>query len=369
MPGAFSVGSGTRSAIEMVITPPAGGPSASHTSLDACTQTITRSCAAATRYTSISFASNGVPLPNGKWTLSLTGQSTRTVYTDFTPTATPSNVTATGTGASQMDVHWDYTGVEPDLTGFELSDGQGNTFTASKSDRSFTTYYNNPTPGTYAYHFTVTALRKSGNGGADLRSAASSPADAQLVTPQPPPPPPSPTPSPTGGTTGGTTTGGTTGSTTGGSTTGGSTTGGSTTGGSSTGGATGGTTGHKPSSTTGTAAKPIVVPTLPPLVASRRSFALNFNKFSPSLGIPKLPPLPATTFPATAGESGLGDVYQPTLPYKTEGKKTTNVLSSPIASIRTALDTEALVRGLAGCLILLAVAAHVRFFLSQPHEE
>jgi len=302
---------------------------------------------------------------NGKYTAVLSGDATgsRSFYTSFGPTSTPSSVTAQGSGASRVDVQWSYSGTETDLAGFEISDGKGSTFTASPSDRSYTALYDNPTPGTYDYQYTVRAMRKSGNGGSDIPSAWSSPqADAQLVTPQPPPSP-TPTPSAGGGTTGGTTgstTGGTTGASTGGTT--GSTTGGtsSTTGGSTGGGST--TSGGS----TGSASRPVAIPTLPPLVASRRNFALSFNHFSPSLGIPKLPPLPATKFPVTAAGS---EAFNPTLPYTAQPRKTTSVLTSPLAAFTDRVDTAKLATCLAFALILLAAAAHVRVFLSHDVED
>jgi hypothetical protein len=368
---------------------PAGTDLSQNASATNCTTSLTRSCANKGWHLTYNVGVSS-SRPNGKFTLTLSGSglsSTRTFYTNFKP-GDPANFAAVANGRTQVDLSWSYSGPEPDSdkAGFEVTETHNGasrivvvpTSACSGSTCGLSLTYPEPAVATTeSYSYLVTALRDSGGcgsacGGDFTRSANPKSASADLVGP-PPPPSPTPTPSPGGGTTGSTTSG-TTGST-GGST--GSSTGGST--GTSTGGSTGGTTGAQGGATTGSkpgsgskgsTAKPIVVPTLPPLVASRRAFALGFNKFSPSLGIPKLPPLPATTFPVTAGENGLGDVYQPTLPYKnSEGKKTTNVLSSPIAAITSSVDTEALVRGLAGCLILLAVAAHVRFFMSQPHEE
>jgi hypothetical protein len=322
---------------------------------------------------------------NGRFTVALSGSVTdsRYFFTNFAPLGTPSNLAAAANGRTEVDLSWSYNGAEPDKAGFEIAETHNGatrtipvpTSVCSGATCGYALTYDQPAEATTeSYSYTVTALRSSGGCGScgDVtRGSASSSAGAQLVGPPPPPPPPSPTPTPTGGTSGsttGTSTGGTTGTSTGGTT--GTSTGGST--GATNGGSqNGGTTGTKPSGsgTTGPAAKPIVVPTLPPLVASRRSFALNFNKFSPSLGIPKLPPLPATTFPVTAGENGLGDVYQPALPYKNEGKKTTSVLSSPIAAFTESIDTDTLVKYLAMGLILFAIAAHVRLFLSHSAEE
>jgi hypothetical protein len=362
-----TITSGTNATV-LALSMPGGCSSGCSVTIDACTQKdnpltprTDETCYSRSKTLSASLTGR----PNGKWTATLSGgyAATKVFYTNFAPTADPTDLTAQGTGASRMDLTWSYAGTEPDPAGFRISDGQGNTFqvdpsACSGSACSYTAYYDNPTPGTYSYTYAVTALRKSGgcdSCGTYTESGASNSAAGQLVTPQPPP---SPTPTPSSGSSGGTT-GGTTGSTTGGST--GGTTGSSTT--------TGGTTGsHSTTSggTTGSASKPVAVPTLPPLVASRRSFALSFNHFSPSLGIPKLPPLPATKFPVTAAGS---EAYNPTLPYTAQPRKTTSVLSSPIAAITDSVDPTKLATALAFALILLAAAAHVRVFLSHTAED
>jgi hypothetical protein len=322
---------------------------------------------------------NGDNRPNGAWTATINGGFARVFYTNFKPTADPANLAASAVGRTEVDLSWQYSGSEPDKAGFEIVEthnGASRSIIAPASSCSGSTCgyaltYEQPAyDTTETYSYSVTALRSSGcsSCGDFTRSNTVSGATAQLVGP---PPPPSPTPTPSDGSTGGTTTGdtttGSTGSTTGstGSTTG--TTGGTTTGGSSTGGATtGGTTGG--SSTTGhTAGKPIAVPSLPPIVASRKAFALGFNKFSPSLGIPKLPPLPAITAP-TVGAGN--DTYAPTLPYKggSSTKKTTSVLSSPISAV-TSLDTTQLANLIAIGLLLLVSAAHVRRFITATDDD
>lgn len=329
--------------------------------------------------------SDGTPRRNGPYKITLSGGATATqyFYTNFAPTGTPANVAAAANGPNRVDLSWTYDGNEPDRAGFEITESHGSssrvvTAPASSCSGSSCAFslsgYPTPAVGTSEYYsYTVTALRRSGGCGGcgDYTRSASSPsAQAQLDGPPQPPPSPTPTPTPTDGSTGGTsgsTTGGSTGTTTGSSTggTSGSTSGGSTgaTSGSTSGTSTGGTS---TGGTTGSAAKPITIPTLPPLAASRRAFALGFNRFSPSLGIPKLPPLPATSFPVTApSEEG----YQPTLPYDAEKRTTTKVLSSPIASITEGIDSEKLAEMLAMALILLVAAAHVRVFLSHSAED
>jgi hypothetical protein len=321
--------------------------------------------------TSYTINANGVKntVANGTWTVTLSdygGSTPKSFVTNFKP-FTPDAVSTTDNGVSRVDLSWTYLSTpEPDFQGFRLSDGVNAPVDLGKSacsgsSCSYTWLYDNATPGSYSYTYSVTALRSSGGCDTcgDHTEATSASKSVTLVTPQPPPPSPTPTPSSGGGTTGSTTgtTGGTTGSTTGGST------------GGTTGSTTGGTTGSHTTTTggtTGSAAKPAAIPTLPPLVASRRNFALSFNHFSPSLGIPKLPPLPATKFPVTASGS---EAYNPTLPYTAQPRKTTSVLSSPVAAFQDNVDPRKLAKALAFALILLAAAAHVRVFLSHTAED
>lgn len=295
---------------------------------------------------------------NGAWPVKIKGSTVKTFYSNLPP-ATPSGLTAKGTGASRVDLTWSYGGDEADLTGFVISDDKGNSFPVTDaSARSFTAYYDNPTPGTYGYSYTVKAHRKSGTGDGTVSGGASNTASAELVTPQPPPPPPSPTAEPTtdpgsGGTpapgttpapgSGGTATPGSGGTSSPGS--------GATSG---TGTKTGGTKAGTPT---------LVLPSLSPVVATRRNYALSFNKFSPSLGIPKLPPLPATTFSTTAAGAG---GYQPTLPYDAQDQESEpdTVLTAPLSAV-TSLDSAQLAKSLAFALILIAAAAHMRLFLSS----
>lgn len=326
---------------------------------------------------------------NGTYTATLSGGNTgsKTFSLGFAP-ATPSSFSANGSGARDVTFTWTK-GSEPDLTGYTLADSNGTIIDsdittssancASSSRCSYGLYYPSDNPGNHGYQ--LVAKRSGATSGSSVTSSPAT-ANATLVLPPKPSPTPSPTPdateSPapgttTGGTTGGTTSGGssTGGSTTGGSTTGGSSTGGSTTGGSTTGGSTTGT------GTTGgtipTGAKPTLPPSASnPVVASRRAFALNFNAFSPSLGIPKLPPLPATDLPSLSGEQPLPlGTFKPSLPYspETETTKTRSLLSSPTAFVQTITDSAQLAKSIAGALILLLVGAHLRRYIGAHIEE
>ena len=345
-----------------------------------CTPSLTKSCPSGTTLTlkgpggtitatasnsksSYSVQAN-VPAgaANGSWTATLSGGNTgsRTFYTSFAP-ATPSGFAAEGSGAHDVLLSWTK-GSEPDLTGYVLYDGAGTVLdgsitpagACSGSRCSYALYYDNPAPGTYSYTYQLSALRSSGGCPgcpANVESGKTS-QSASLTTPKPEP---TPTPAPTADP------GGSAGGSGGGTTSGGSTGGG---GGSTTGSTSGGTG-------SGTATKPGAKPTLPTLdavAAQRRAFALSFSAFAPSLGIPKLPPLPATTL---SGTQPLPEgTYKPQLPYQaqTETTKSTNILSSPIASV-SSFDLAQLARSLAMALILLLAAAHLRRFLGAHVEE
>ncbi len=361
-----TVGSGTRPQITLTITPP-GGLSPRTGAMAACTQSLTHSCPSGSISVTYPLAASGVPVPNGQWTASATGSTTitRTFFTNVAPAATPGDVTAKATnpaaGATTgtIDLSWTYAGAETDLWGYRVEDGNGGSFDVSAADAGCASggtchtskQYDNAPGSTTSYAFSVAALRKSCKAdGCSVSSEtvqgdASSPASAQLVTPQPPPSP-TPGPSSPGTSSGGSGTGAGGGS------------------GSTAGGTTGGS-GAKPGAG-GKKGSAIVIPTLNPVVAQRRAFALGFNNFSPSLGIPKLPPLPATTFPETVG--GSADSYQPTLPYKAQPRTTTSILTSPLGAVRN-LDTQQLAKNLAVALVLLMTAAHVRLFLKAHRPE
>lgn len=317
---------------------------------------------------------------NAQWTAVLSGgaSGSRSFTTNAVPAA-PSGFSAQGSGARDVSFTWSR-GSEADLSGYTLYDGSGSVIDSaidlshcSGSVCAYGLYYPSDNPGSHDYQ--LSARRASGgcsSCGSSLESPSKASSSATLTPP--PKPTPSPTPDPTTAPDGGGTGSGTTGDgSTGGATSGGSTTGGSTGGsgsGSSTGGSGTGTSGS------GTAIKPGTKPAFPsltdPAVASRRTFALQFSAFAPSLGIPKLPPLPATSLPALSGEGAFpAGTYDPALPYqpKTTTEKTTSVLSQPVAAFRDVLDSTQLAKSIAVALILLMAGAHLRRFLGTHVEE
>ncbi len=303
--------------------------------------------------------------PNGQWTAVLSGgtSGSTTFFSNYAP-AVPDSFSAQGSGPRDVSFAWTK-GTETDLTGYTLTDGNGTVIDsgitpasagcASSGRCSYGLYYPSDNPGTHDYQ--LVAKRASGGcagcGGSSVSSAAAS-ASATLTAP----PKPTPSPAPAAGPgqasppgPGGTTPGG-----------------GSSAPGSGSAGAPAGSGGG------GSAGNPQAKPTLPPGATNpaltRRSFALTFNAFSPSLGIPKLPPLPATDLPVVEQPLPMG-TYKPSLPYspQTVTTKTTSLLSQPVHFVSNVLDSARLARCVAFALILLAVGAHVRRYLGTHVEE
>lgn len=296
---------------------------------------------------------------NGEWTATLGGalSGSRTYYTNFPPAAPTTNAPVTD-GRRTVTLSWQR-GSDSGVTGFFLYDAKTGAKLSDPSTSdgsiplsacaadgtcSYALSYDNPTPGTYSYAYQLTALGQSCGSpcGAYVESAKSDQMSASLVTPATSPSA-SPSPGGTSGGSGGTASGGTGGSTTGGS-------------------------------GSGTASHPAAGSGLPsladPVTAQRRAFALSFNSFSPSLGIPKLPPLPQTLPSMTTSLPLPQGTYLPTLPYKPRSvtTKTTNLLANPLSTV-TSLDRAGLARSLAVALILVAAAAHLRRFLSLHTED
>ncbi len=331
-----------------------------------------------------SSCSGSAPGANGVWTITLRGgASDSRSFTLRIPPATPGGVSASAEGFRAAKVTW-RRGSEPDLTGYTLFDngavaqdgiGLGS---CSGSTCSTTVTYDRDGTGAHAYSLVAKRLAAPGSS-QTLSSARSGEASVNLGSPPPPPPPadePTPdsgsggsgaTPAPSSGSGGASptpVTAGADGSGSGpGSSGGGSSGGGSSSGGSSNGGSAsnGGSSGIGTSSGTSPATA----------IAQRQAFGLSFSAFGPKLGIPKLPPLPATQ-PAVAAPLPDG-TYENTLGYK--DVVTREKVSAPAAAVRrvsdafgSAIDSERLARSVAGALILLAIAAHLRRWLGDSSE-
>ncbi len=325
--------------------------------------------------------SGSAPAANGSWTITLRGgASDSRSFVLRIPPAAPANLSAAGQGFRAATVTW-RRGAEPDLTGYVLYDNgavaqEVGLSACNGSSCSTTVTYDRDGTGAHAYSLIAKRLAAAGSS-ATLSSARSSEASVTLGSP-PPPPPPSPTSSPTptagsggaGGATpspGGGTTGGSgtpSGGTAGGAGSGPSA-GGSSGSGSSSGGSSGGASSDNKGIGTGTSSTPATA------IAQRRAFGLSFSAFGPKLGIPKLPPLPATQ-PAVAAPLPDGS-FEPTLGYT--DVTTQEKVSAPEAAVRRvgdavglAVDSERLVTSLAGALILLVLAGHLRVWLGKPTE-
>jgi hypothetical protein len=332
--------------------------------------------------------SGRAPAPNGTWTVRLAGGATdSSTFVLRVPPRTPASFAAQPDGYRAAVLSW-RKGDEPDLVGWTLYDGSDVAVPSVGLDAcngtSCSTTVTYATDGTGAHTYGLVARRTTAPGSDE--TVASARADATATLDSPPPPPPSPAPEPGGSTGGEAPAGGpSTGGSPGGSSTGGSTTGGASpgaggsTGGTSPGGSTGGSTGTGGGTTGGTsgttASGPIssgITTSSKPAqaIAQRRAFALTFKAFGPKLGIPKLPPLPAAQ-PAVAP---LPDgSYEKTLGYKPV--TTRSKVSAPQAAasrvtgaVGSALDSDQFVRSLAGALVLLLAAAHLRRWLGSHTE-
>lgn len=322
--------------------------------------------------------SGRAPATNGVWTVRLTGGATdSSTFVLRIPPRAPGSVTARAEGTRAVVVSW-RKGDEPDLTGWILygdggvaQDGIGLSACSGTSCSTTVTYAQD---GTGQHTYSLVALRRVAPDSSETLSSDRS-AEASATLAAPPPPPPSPEPQPDGSGTGGSPapsgepgagsgSGSGTGSGAGGTTSGGGGTGsGSPAGGGTTGG--GPATGSGGTAGIGTSTSPATA------IAQRRAFALTFKAFGPKLGIPKLPPLPATQ-PAVAP---LPDgTFEGTLGYK--DVVTREKVSAPKAAadrvtdvVDSALDSDQFLRSLAGALILLLAAAHLRRWLgSSSHE-
>ena len=112
-----------------------------------------------------------------------------------------------------------------------------------------------------------------------------------------------------------------------------------------------------------------------PLLASSQPLPLGFSHFSPSVGVAVLPPLPETAAPLIAA-GALPGTYPSALPDpaalpaqallggqqvgpgEAAFSQVSQVVSNPI-------DGAQLARGIAGALVLLLAAAHLRRFLTK----
>jgi hypothetical protein len=322
---------------------------------------------------------------NGTWAASLSDggtETTRSFALDF-DTSTPTAFRTQSSDGDAQDVafYWSKN-PETDLTKYVLTENGATLFSggssaagcSSSSTCSTAFAYYSASPGKHTY--ALVAVRPGTGGTTHTSSAATYTATLTV----PPKPTPSAAPSPAANPATGGSTGGTTGGPSGAGTSGGST--GTRPGGGSTGSTSGsGTTGTTPAGgggTTGSAGSPKASPTsaIPvlsnPVVQQRRAFALTFNSFSPSLGIPKLPPLPSTDDAAVGAEPKLADgTFGKTLPYgqQTETTKSVTASSEPRAFVTSVLDSAQVAKSIAAALLLMLAFGHLRRFLASHVED
>lgn len=334
------------------------------------------------------------PAVNGTWTVRLAGGATDSRTFSLRLPARAPAVSGTATGPRTVVLTWPR-GDESDLLGYTVVDGSG-TKVADADDacsgdtcRATVTYdEDGPRTETLA----VKVARACPDCGGPLTTTS---APVRVDRPAPP----ASEPATQGGSTGGGEPAGGTGSSTPGST-GGSGTAGSTSGGGSgtsgtgtsgsgTGTGTGGTTGsggapaggtggtgsgsgQTPGSGQAPGGGPGTGRTDATPAESAKAFALGFSTFGPKLGLPKLPPLPASGVALPDVATALPDgSFDPNLPFgsKEVTERVPASASGPVGRVSSAVasvvDTDRLVRSVAGALVLLMAGAHVRRFLAQ----
>lgn len=283
---------------------------------------------------------------NGSWTVTLVRGGTVVGTSSFTlriPPHAPASLTAQASGYRTAVLNWPK-GDEPDLTGWTVYGdgspiGQVGTGACSGTSCSTTLTYGQDGTGTHTY--SLVAHRSVAPGSSETLDSPSSPQASVTLTS---PPPASATPAsgsgsaPSGATASAQPQGGT----------------------SSTPAGSRAKTGRADPNAVGSSQAPIAV-------AQRPASALSFQAYAPTLGIPQLPALPDPQ-PALAP---LPDgTYQPTLGYRDVVSRTKIETQSPAVrrltgAVGTALDRTQLLRSLAGALVLLLAAVHLRRWLGS----
>ncbi len=331
-----------------------------------------------------------VPAPNGTWILAQSGGATdRTTFTTRIPPAAPTSVGAAAQSAREVRVTW-ARGAESDLTGFAVfeagtvvKDGIGTSACDASRCAAVVSY---PEDATGEHTYVVRSYRSVSPGSSDTLASAPSQGASATVSSNPPSPQPSPTSDPDGGQPG---TGGepSSGAPAGGGPSAPASSGSPAPAGTSAPGASSAPAGGSSSEPAFAAGPSQAAPgqagpgqaspgqaapgesSSQAAVSQRRAFASGFAAFGPTLGIPKLPPLPQSQPPALAEPLPDGS-FAPTLGFQdqvvqervetvTPGRRITSV-------VNTALDSERLARSTAGALVLLLIGGHLRRWVSSP---
>ncbi len=297
---------------------------------------------------------------NGTWTARLTGGSSdETTFVLAVPPAVPADLAVTATGPREVVVEWNQ-GREPDLRRYEVleagqvratvdptcpqaacravlaydADGPSSEAIAVRAVRSCPACEGQESTATTD----STSVTRPAPPSTESSTAGSSPAPGAGVTPTASPRPgttPGATPSP---------------------------------------GRTGpGTTGASPSPGSGAVASgsgPAGAPTAGAALTPDQ-FALTFQAFGPKIGLPKLPPFPATGVAAPSIAPLADGTFAPELPFgsTTVQERVPVEATGPVGrvtgAVGAAVDSERLARGAAAALVLFLVVAHVRRFLAQ----
>ena len=333
-----------------------------------------------------SCAAGSAPAYNGRYTASLSGAATgsRTVVLQVPP-AKPTGVSAAATGQRRIKVSWAANN-EPDLTGYDVFTSEGGSVAANLPASTTSHEFELPPSGYGGEHsYVVRASRLAcancagPDSGAQISSAMSDPASVTLNEPTPAPDPGTDDGSGdgsgdgTGGDGDGTSTGGDDSYNGGGNTGGNNGTGNGNGNGGTGNGTNGGTTepAYDDGNSGGQFSSGTTAAEKTQAEQQRLAFGLTFKSFAPKLGAPKLPPMPQFAEPSEALPWG---TYDPTLNYGDQTVVDTDtvaegggITSTLYDSISTAFEGRRFFTSIAGALLLLLAAGHLRHWLrSNP---
>lgn len=304
---------------------------------------------------------SSAPAPNGTWTIGVTGGSPRSFVLTIAPHA-PAGLTARGSGARRVTLSW-ARGAEPDLTTYTLYDGTGAVLTdgiepaAACHSSSCSAVWTAGSAAPGKHDFALTAHRKLCPTCLETLESATAVVSTTLPAPSPAAHPSTARSTGPSGSTGSRSTPAT-----------------------GAGGPAGRPSiGPGPVRATSSPASTVrpgrTIAPLMPLVASTQPLPLGFSHFSPSVGVAVLPPLPETAAPLIAA-GALPGTYPSALPDpaalpaqallggqqvgpgEAAFSQVSQVVSNPV-------DDAQLARGIAGALVLLLAAAHLRRFLTK----
>ena len=319
---------------------------------------------------------SGQPARNGQYTVTLAGRNlnqSRTLTVRVPPVA-PTSVSATKTGQRQITVRWRVGALPDDAVGFDVYHGNVLLTRLYKTELDYA--HDLPETGYGGSHtYRVAAIRGDGAGGELATSSAPSntvtlteptPSSEPTPTDDPSTPSPDPSASPSPGTSPDP---GASPSPSGGFGSGGTPSPG-TSPGSSPGSGSGSGSGNNGGFSSGGSATPKPADKKAVLNSQRQAFALTFKSFSPKLGAPKLPPLPAFA-PVPEDEGTFDDTIdygEQEIPELAGSSTGGSVREVAIDTIVTVFQGRNLYTSVAAGLLMVLCAAHLRVWLGSAPE-